>query len=230
MGSPIFQAYLIRCLIDGKVYVGITSRSLVQRWNEHLYASRQRPRRQTISAAIAKHGANNFIIEAVCSALSWEAIGDTERALIVQYDCLAPRGYNLRAGGEGAFGCTRSAESIERSAAKHRGKPCHPNTRAAAVRTHLGKPKSAATRAKMSAARMGEVRSVETRAKISASKMGKSCNVGESNGQAKLTEDQVREARYRLTDGESQRSIARSFGIHYNAIWKIAKGLTWCSV
>jgi hypothetical protein len=50
---------------------------------------------------------------------------------------------------------------------------------------------------------------------------------GESNGQAKLTEDQVREARIRLAAGESQRSIARSFAIHYNAIWKIAHGLKW---
>ena len=50
---------------------------------------------------------------------------------------------------------------------------------------------------------------------------------GESNPGAKLTEDQVREARLRLAAGESQRSIARSFGIHYNAIWKIANGLKW---
>lgn len=53
---------------------------------------------------------------------------------------------------------------------------------------------------------------------------------GESNPGAKLTADQVREARVRLSAGESQRSIARSFGIHYNAIWKIAKGLKWKSV
>src|SRR3990167_6558584 len=53
---------------------------------------------------------------------------------------------------------------------------------------------------------------------------------GEKNGQAKLTESQVREARLRLAKGESQRSIARSFRIHYNAIWKIAHNLKWRSV
>ena len=53
---------------------------------------------------------------------------------------------------------------------------------------------------------------------------------GEQNGQAKLTADQVREARRRLATGESQRSIARAFGIHYNAIWKIAHNLKWQSI
>ena len=50
---------------------------------------------------------------------------------------------------------------------------------------------------------------------------------GEANGQAKLTENQVREAHIRLAAGESQRSIARSFGISYSAIWKIKHGLKW---
>ena len=167
MDSQMFQAYIIRCLIDGKVYVGITSRSLAHRWNEHLYASRQRPRRQTISAAIAKHGASNFQMEPICSALSWGAICESERELILQYDCLAPRGYNLRSGGEGSFGCTRSAESIERSAAKHRGKPCHPNTIAAA-RARRGVPKPAGHGSKVSAALKGRSRTDETKAKIRA--------------------------------------------------------------
>lgn len=167
MDCPVFQAYVIRCLIDGKIYVGITSRSLRQRWNEHLYASRKRHVRQTISSAIAKHGSQNFEIEAVCSARTWADICEAEKALIVQYDCLAPRGYNLRDGGEGVFGCKRSAESIEQSAAKHRGKPCHPNTVAAA---HLrrGVPKPAGHGAKVSAALTGMRRSEETRAKLSA--------------------------------------------------------------
>lgn len=94
----------------------------------------------------------------------------------------------------------------------------------------LGIKRSAATRALMSAAKLGKPRSAETRAKISIAKMGISQNVGASNGGAKLTVNQVREARVRLAAGESQRSIARSFGIHFNAIWNIANGLKWRSV
>ena len=50
---------------------------------------------------------------------------------------------------------------------------------------------------------------------------------GERNSQAKLTEVHVREASVRLTSGESQRSIARSFNVSYQAIWRIAHSHTW---
>lgn len=168
MDSPIFFAYLITCAVDGKVYVGITSRTLKQRWAEHLYESRRRRSGMTMAAAIAKHGADKFTIEFLCCSRSWGCICETERQLIAQYSCLAPHGYNLRSGGEGAFGVGRTAESIERSAAKHRGKPCHPNTRAAAIRTHKGKPKSAATRAKMASAKIGKPKSDAAKEKIRA--------------------------------------------------------------
>jgi len=223
----MFQAYLITCLANGKVYVGITSRPLKDRWAEHLYESRRGRATMTISRAIAKHGASQFRMEAICSARSWADLCAVENILIAQHSARGPCGYNLRSGGEGSFGHKRTAESIERSAAKHRGKPCHPNTRAAGSRTHLGVPKSAAHRANISAARTGMTHSAETRAKISAARMGKSCNAGTSNHSARLDEPKVREARVRLAAGESQRSIARSFGVHYNAIWKIDNGLTW---
>jgi group I intron endonuclease len=164
----VFQAYCLTCLTTGRVYIGITSRSLKRRWNEHLYASRTARRRMTIGWAIAKHGADEFRIEALCCARSWADICEVERVLIEQYDCRAPKGYNLRNGGEGVFGHTPSAEAIERSAAKHRDKPCHPNTRQAATRTHLGKPKTPEHRAKIAASRVGKPRSEATKAKVAA--------------------------------------------------------------
>jgi len=76
----------------------------------------------------------------------------------------------------------------------------------------------------------GKPRSLATRTKLSASKIGKSQNVGTSNPGAKLTIDQVREARNRLANGTTQRSIAKLFGVSFTAIWKIANGLKWGSV
>lgn len=165
----MFQAYLISSLIDGKIYVGVTSRGLNRRWAEHLCDAKKRNAKMTISRAIAKHGAENFVIESVCSAKSWADICAVESMLIVQFKSRAPHGYNNSNGGEGPFGVKRSAESVERSASKHRGKPCHPNTRRVSSEFHKGRPKSPETRAKMSAAMKGKSRSEETKAKIRAS-------------------------------------------------------------
>ena len=164
----MFQAYLITCAASGRRYVGITSRTLRQRWNEHLHDARKRPKSNMLFKAIAKHGADNFKMEHLCCARTWADICAVEALLIAQHGTLAPNGYNLTLGGEGRFGYRPSPESVERSAAKHRGMPCHENTRAAASAFHKGKPKSAEHRARIAAARTGTTRSTETKAKISA--------------------------------------------------------------
>ncbi len=120
-----------------------------------------------ISRAIAKHGAENFHFEAICSARSWPDICAAEALLIEQHGTRAPHGYNVSDGGEGPFGVRRSAESVERSAAKHRGIPCHPNTMAAALASK-GKSKPADFGGKVAAALRGRPRSADTKAKIAA--------------------------------------------------------------
>lgn len=169
MSQPIvFQSYIITCLLNGKSYIGITSRDLRRRWNEHLYDSRER-RIMVISRAIAKHGQDNFKILPLAQSDSWNGICVIEKSLIAEHNTRMPHGYNLSDGGEGPFGIKRSAESVERSAAKHRGKPCHPNTRKAAILTHLGRKKSDTHRARISASKTGVPRSEQTKSKIRAS-------------------------------------------------------------
>jgi group I intron endonuclease len=162
-----FQAYLVICLPSGRKYIGITSCSIRRRWNQHLSSARNRTYNGALLAAITKYGAENFTIEHLCSARSWEDLCTVESILIEQWGTLAPSGYNLCTGGDGRYGFKPSRESIEKSAAKHRGKPCHPNTRAAAIRTHKGKPKSVEMRAKLSASKLGIPRSAEVKRKLS---------------------------------------------------------------
>lgn len=163
-----FHAYVITCGINGRRYVGITSRGVAQRWAAHLHDSRKAKKNLLIARAIAKHGAENFHVEEVCCATSWADICAIETALIQQHGTQVPNGYNVSLGGAGPFGAKRTAEQVERSASKHRGLPCHPNTREAATRTHRGVPKTAEHRAKIAAAHVGKSRSEETKAKISA--------------------------------------------------------------
>lgn len=163
----MFQAYLITCLVNSRRYVGITSRSIRQRWNEHLYDARTRKKGMAISRAIAKYGSENFRIEPLCSARSWNDICAVEPTLIAQWNTRKPSGYNVSAGGEGPSGVKRDAASVERSASKHRGKPCHPNTLTAAL-AGKGKPKPPGHGAKVAAALRGRSRSKEVKEKISA--------------------------------------------------------------
>lgn len=81
----MFQAYLITCLINNRQYIGITSRGLRHRWSEHVYDSKARNKKMAISRAIAKYGAENFRMDALCSARSWEDICAVEPILIIQW-------------------------------------------------------------------------------------------------------------------------------------------------
>ena len=72
----------------------------------------------------------------------------------------------------------------------------------------------------------GKPKSADHRAKIlaSASAIGKS---GASNSQAKLTDDQVREIKQCLSDGEKGRALAARFGVGEAVISNIKNGRTW---
>lgn len=83
----------------GKVYVGFTSQPFAQRKYQHI-KSAEYGRAHAISAAIRKYG----------DALTWEIVADAlsdkdalamERSLIAELDTRAPKGYNIREGGEG---------------------------------------------------------------------------------------------------------------------------------
>lgn len=168
LAIDLYCGYVATCIVTNKRYVGVTSRSVSKRWVEHVHGSRRHAQRSAFLDAIAKYGPNNFTIETVCCARSWADICAVELLLIAQHGTLAPNGYNLTLGGDGRFGYRPSPESVEQSAAKHRGKPCHPNTRAAAVRTHTGRVNSAEHRARISAARTGKPRTEATKAKLRA--------------------------------------------------------------
>lgn len=52
-------------------------------------------------------------------------------------------------------------------------------------------------------------------------------NRGEKSGLAKLTWDQVVEMRWRVLLGESQRNVAKTYGVHFSTVSSIIRGDTW---
>lgn len=50
------------------------------------------------------------------------------------------------------------------------------------------------------------------------------------NGRAVLTEEQVGEIRSRLAGAESRSALARAFGVRWNVVDRIARGLTWAPI
>lgn len=185
-------AYKITCLINGKGYIGITKRRLIDRWADHKEAARD-GRRPRIYAAMRKYGIENFVIEPLATAFSVDGLFETERVLIVAHNTLIPHGYNMSIGGDGPKGLTHSPESRARMSAAHRGKkqsaetiakriphlrgrkfPPRPKEWCAKIsRANRGRKRSPEHRQKMEGRFKGRVFTPEWRAKISAAKKGK---------------------------------------------------------
>lgn len=91
--------------INGKVYIGITTRTLQQRHMEHI---REIGNGTYFHNALAKYGVENFELEQIDQAKTKEELADKEREYINKYNSFAPRpksnGYNLTTGGDGLAG------------------------------------------------------------------------------------------------------------------------------
>lgn len=108
--------YKITNLVNNKIYIGQTIGSLSKRMREHLVPSSSCT---NLARAIKKYGKENFIISSICRTQSIVELNHRESYYIKLYDCLAPNGYNLRAGGENH---THSEESKLRMSVARKGK------------------------------------------------------------------------------------------------------------
>lgn len=94
--------YLITNLLDGKQYVGQTTKGYMQRWKSHCrYANRRKQNRlspQLIDTVIDKYGIENFKIE-LLETVPFEQKDTKEQFYIRKYDTYN-NGYNLTIGGD----------------------------------------------------------------------------------------------------------------------------------
>lgn len=92
--------YKITNTINNKIYVGKTTTSLKQRFNEHCKFAKLNKHSTHLANAIRKYGKENFKIEKIDEANSISELNLKEKYWIKRLDAVNS-GYNLTAGGDG---------------------------------------------------------------------------------------------------------------------------------
>lgn len=94
--------YKITNLVNGKLYIGQTSKTLDLRFRQHQVAAFTLNLKYPLYRAMRKYGIENFKIELVEEVVT-EQINEREQFYIKQYESFAPlgKGYNATRGGEG---------------------------------------------------------------------------------------------------------------------------------
>jgi group I intron endonuclease len=127
----IYTIYRITNHVNGKVYIGFTSKQPKERWKQHRRI-RNCPDQNSYSilhAALSKYGVKNFTFEVIYQSLDGEhCLKVKEPDFIREHDCCvldgADKGYNVTRGGESGM---RGKKHTEESKAKMReaklGKP-----------------------------------------------------------------------------------------------------------
>lgn len=133
VGMPYGIIYCLTNKINGKRYVGQTTRLLEDRWKTHCVLSRSRTSKKfALHSAIQKYGSSEFIVECLQKCDDLQSLNASERKWISDLGTLSPAGYNLSTGGEREAGFKHAAEVKNKIAASLSGKK-HTNARKEAI-------------------------------------------------------------------------------------------------
>ena len=187
----IFHVYMIKNRMNGKCYIGKTSRGIDYRVEQHRAANSES---MSLHRAIRKYGWVNFEVILLYEGVDDREISFVERAMIAQYNTYGKNGYNQTVGGDGTSGWKPSDETRQRmsEAAKikiftedHRrkiGESARGHTLSEEVRRSLsanatrwqtGRKLSDEHKKNVGLAHLGKKRRPETGAAISAALKGK---------------------------------------------------------
>jgi len=109
--------YKVLNKITNMAYIGQTTRSIEDRWEEHCKPALKL--RSYLSNAVQKYGKDNFVIEELFKASTQEELDSLEQRAIKEHNTMSPNGYNLRDGG---YGGAMSDEAKEKIGAAARGR------------------------------------------------------------------------------------------------------------
>ena len=143
--------YKITNRINGKVYIGQTTQSIVTRWSKH--CSNSKTKCYALYSAIQKYGKENFTVEQIDIASDRDELDKKEIQWIQFYDCISPKGYNLTTGGKH---CEVSQEVKRRLSEKNKGKKPSAKCIEAVIKANKGRELSEEQRKKLSESRKGK--------------------------------------------------------------------------
>ena len=159
--------YLLTNSVNGKRYIGQTTKASEIRFKEHVWFARANfP--GILNSAIRKHGEKAFTVKCLCECDSQEELDKKEIFYIAELKTRIPEGYNMTDGGRiGTPGWKPSNKTRQNISKGRVGIPCTEETKAKISKANKGRQISTETRRKLSIAALGRLPSEETKRKMS---------------------------------------------------------------
>lgn len=224
----MFIVYKITNKINNKIYIGLTSKTLEERWYQHYKDAIAYKDDYAFHAAIRKYGKENFNVEEIENNLTEEQAKEKEIYYIKFYNSyIKDNGYNMTFGGDlnthlkgENSPCAKITEQdfwniidlLQNTILSY-------NEIIEKLQLNIGERN------------IGEINSGdnwhhdELKYPI---RDGKSISkVGAKNGMSKLKEKDVIEIIEALRNNISQAELAKKYNVHYNTINNIARQKTW---
>lgn len=234
--------YCVTNKVNGKKYIGLTSRSLRVRQIQHISDSKK-VSSSLFHRALKKYGEENFTWEVLEAGIPKDLLPKKEQEYIEKYNTFTC-GYNLTLGGEGVFGYKKSEESKAKIAKALRGKKKTAQHLANNRKYREEHPLSEDTLLRMSLAHKGKKPSEETRRKLSMALAGRQFseehrkNLSIKGSQRVYTkEDRVRISQVRKNldifkyEYKGQRKtiaqFAEQYGVRANLLYQRTAILGW---
>lgn len=103
MSKPFGIIYKVTNLVNGKCYIGKTTKTLDQRIERHLLDAKSKRYNSYIHGAIRKYGIENFEWEVLCECKDKSILNIMEKSNIIMNNShfSSGHGYNLTWGGDG---------------------------------------------------------------------------------------------------------------------------------
>lgn len=180
----MYSLYKITCLKNEKIYIGYTSKTVLDRFKAHCMNARWK-KNYALADAIRVYGEQSFLVEFLLKCSSHKEACENEIRLIKELNCTIPNGYNMTYGGDGVpltpegiskMSASRKGKITQKlieSWEKRKGRKLSPETKLKLSLIRKGKPKSEEWKRKIGLSNLGKKMSAESRAKISMSKKGK---------------------------------------------------------